>query len=63
MKGRANTEIVFTPEDFKKMSSDKIATFIRQNINTAIVGLNFGIDRHIIRFSKKEDWLNYQNPY
>ncbi len=62
---KTKTEVVKTPEQFAQMTADEIATFIRTNKNTAIVGENVGIDRHIIKYETAEDWFVYEstNPY
>lgn len=45
------------------MTADEIASYIRTNKKTAIVGENVGIDRHIIKYKTNEDWFVYTNPY
>lgn len=56
--------VVYTPEQFKDKGFDgEIAKYMREHINTAIVGDTLGIDRHVIRFRTHKDWMNYKNPY
>lgn len=60
---KIKTEVVINPEQFAQMTSDEIAAYIRTNENTAIVGEEVGVDRHVIRYKTKEDWFVYTNPY
>lgn len=60
---KTKTEVVVNPEQFAQMTADAIASFIRTNKNTAIVGENVGTDRHIIRYKTNQDWFVYTNPY
>jgi len=59
-------KVIYTPEQFKKKGFDgEIAKYMRKNKNTAIIGNNLGIDRHVISFSNNEAWTKYRknNPY
>lgn len=59
-----NIKVVYTPEQFKELGFDgEIAQFMRDNPNTAIVGYVLGVDRHVIQFRNREDWMSYRNPY
>lgn len=63
MKG---INVLFTPEEFKQKGfAGEIATKMRENENTAIVGDNFGTDRHIVEFTDYKTLNNYRNnnPY
>lgn len=55
--------VVFTPEEFAQRGADANARYIRMTENTAIVGSKLGIDRHIIKYQDRKDWINYMNPY
>lgn len=49
-------KIVYSPEEFTEKGFDgEIATFMRENTNTAIVGNN----RHVVQFETQEDLRNY----
>ena len=63
MKG---IKVIYTPKQFKEKGFDgEIAKYMRENKNTAIVGGNCGIDRHVISFTDNEAWKKYSenNPY
>jgi len=63
MKG---IKVIYTPTQFKEKGFDgEIAKYMRENKNTAIVGNNLGIDRHVISFSNNEAWTKCRenNPY
>jgi hypothetical protein len=63
MKG---IKVIYTPTQFKEKGFDgEIAKYMRENKNTAIVGDNFGIDRHVISFADNKAWKKYRenNPY
>jgi len=63
MKG---IKVIYTPKQFKKKGFDgEIAKYMRENRNSAIVGDNFGIDRHVISFTDNKAWKKYRenNPY
>lgn len=63
MNRKAKVTVVFDPEAFAAMSSHEIAVYIMDHRNTAIVGEEVGIDRHIIKYAEVRDWLNYENPF
>jgi hypothetical protein len=59
-------KVIYTPEQFKEKGFDgEIAKYMRENRNSAIVGDNLGIDRHVISFPDNEAWTKYRenNPY
>lgn len=62
MKG---IKCLYTPEEFKQKSSSEIVKFIQKNNNTAIVGDNLGVDRHIVAYKDFHTLVEYtnNNPY
>ena len=63
MKG---IKVIYSPKQFKEKGFNReIAKYMTENRNTAIVGDNFGIDRHVISFTDNKAWKKYRenNPY
>ena len=63
MKG---INVIYTPEQFKAKGFDgEVAKYMKENKNTAIVGHQSGVDRHIISYSNIETLTKYcqNNPY
>lgn len=59
-------KVLYNPDEFKNKGFDgEIAKVMRENKQTAIVGGELGIDRHVIQFYTHKDWSNYckNNPY
>lgn len=61
---KESVRVIYTPEQFKNLGFEgEIAKFMRENKNVAIVGDILGVDRHVIQYKTKKDWIEYKNPY
>ena len=57
MKG---IKVIYTSTQFEEKGFDgEIAKYMRENKNTAIVGNDLGIDRHVISFFNNKTWTKY----
>lgn len=63
MNRKSKVTVVFDPQEFAAMTADEIARYISDHRNTAIMGEQVGIDRHIIKYAEHADWFNYKNPF